>query len=202
MDFSRIARQLNEGMESTEAAISSSEKAKEGGIKQKEGTDRRRQAQKSQMSQQRTTPVKSDVSFTSEEYKTEREIAKNLREKRSDWRQDLIEAAKPDEQGNHPYVDVMPFVNQKAMEAGRQMKDAARMEGGKQAKMASEEFIGEEESGMDKAMAFMRDKYKGALMSPNKEKKEISDEERQRRARNRAKFAKKEHDRLYGRKND
>ena len=39
MDFSRIARQLNEGMESTEAAISSSEKAKEGGIKQKEGTN-------------------------------------------------------------------------------------------------------------------------------------------------------------------
>ncbi len=191
MDFSRIARQLNEGMESTEAAISSSEKAKEGGIKQKEGTDRRRQAQKSHMSQQRTTPVKSDVSFTSEEYKQKERLPESKRE-RSDWRQDLIEAAKPDEQGNHPYVDVMPFVNQKAMEAGRQMKDAARMEGGKQAKMASESA----------ALDFMRDKYKGALMSPNKEKKEISDEERQRRARNRAKFAKKEHDRLYGRKND
>ena len=62
--------------------------------------------------------------------------------------------------------------------------------------------MNEEESAMDKAMALMRDKYKGALMNPNKEKKEISDEERERRARNRAKFAKKEHDRLYGRKND
>ena len=192
MDFSNIARQLREDMSSTEAAISSAEKAKEGGIKQKEGTDRRREAQKAHMSQQRTAPVKSDVSFTSEEYKTEREVAKNLREKRSDWRQDLIEAAEPDEQGNHPYVDVMPFMNQKAMEAKRQMKDAARIEGGKQAKMASESA----------ALEFMRDKYKGALMNPNKEKKEISDEERERRARNRAKFAKKEHDRLYGRKND
>ena len=60
----------------------------------------------------------------------------------------------------------------------------------------------EEESAMDKAMALMRDKYKGALINPNEKKKEISDEERERRARNRAKFAKKEHDRLYGRKND
>ena len=192
--------------------------------------------------------MKSDVSFTSEEYKEEREIVKNLSNKLSDWRQDLVEAAKPDEEGNHPYVDVMPFMNQKAMEAGRQMKDAARMEGGKQAKMASEEVnvnpnlrrhnaviksikdrksgqghntfspfldrhrnvtdriknrrMNEEESAMDQAMRLMRDKYKGALMNPNKEKKEISDEERERRARNRAKFAKKEHDRLYGRKND
>ena len=202
MDFSNIARQLREDMSSTEAAISSSEKAKEGGIKQKEGTERRRQAQKAQMSQQRSTPVKSDVTFASEEYREEREIVKNLSNKLHDWRRDLVEAAKQEEESNHPYVDVMPFMNQKANEAKRQMKDAARMEGGKQAKMASEEFIGEEESGMDKAMALMRDKYKGALMNPNKEKKEISDEERERRARNRAKFAKKEHDRLYGRKND
>ena len=202
MDFSNIARQLREGMESTEAAASSSEKAVQGGMLQKQDTNRRRNSQKSHMSQQRSTPMKSDVTFASEGYREEREIVKNLSNKLSDWRQDLIEAAKPDEQGNHPYVDVMPFMNQKAMEAGRQMKDAARMEGGKQAKMASEEFIGEEESGMDKAMALMRDKYKGALMNPNKEKKEISDEERERRARNRAKFAKKEHDRLYGRKND
>ena len=246
MDFSNIARQLREGMESTEAAASSSEKAVQGGMLQKQDTNRRRNSQKSHMSQQRSTPMKSDVTFASEEYREEREIVKNLSNKLSDWRQDLVEAAKPDEQGNHPYVDVMPFMNQKAMEAGRQMKDAARMEGGKQAKMASEEVnvnpnlkrhnevidrykkdkpagnnvnpnlqrhkgvvdrfknrrMNEEESAMDKAMALMRDKYKGALMSPNKEKKEISDEERERRARNRAKFAKKEHDRLYGRKND
>ena len=195
MDFSNIARQLREGMESTEAAVSSSEKAVQGGMLQKQDTNRRRNSQKSHMSQQRSTPMKSDVTFASEEYREEREIAKNLSNKLHDWRKDLIEAAEPDEQGNHPYVDVMPFMNQRAMEAKRQMKDVARMEGGKQAKMANE-------SAMDDAMALMRDKYKGALMNPNKEKKEISDEERERRARNRAKFAKKEHDRLYGRKND
>ena len=199
MNFSRIARQLNEGMESTEAAISSSEKALQGGMMQKQETNRRRNSQKAHMSQQRNTPMKSDVTFASEEYREEREIAKNLSNKLHDWRRDLIEAAEPDEQGNHPYVDVMPFMNQKAMEAKRQMKDAARMEGGKQAKMANE-------SAMDDAMALMRDKYKGALMNPNEKKKEMSDEERrkerERRARNRSEFAKKEHDRLYGRKND
>ena len=195
MDFSNIARQLREGMESTEAAASSSEKATQGGMMQKQDTNRRRNSQKSHMSQQRSTPMKSDVTFASEEYREEREIVKNLSNKLSDWRQDLVEAAKPDEEGNHPYVDVMPFMNQKAMEAGRQMKDAARMEGGKQAKMANESA----------AMEFMKNKYKGQLMSDKELKakpKPMSKEVANERARRRAEFAKKEQDRLYGRKND
>ena len=138
MNFSNIARQLNEDTESTRAAATSSEKAQEGKNKQIEGTERRRQAQKAQMAQQGSTPVKSDISYTSEEARAERETEKMLRDSKSDWRTELNEAIGPDEEGNHPFVDVMPFINQKAEELKRQLKGAAKMEGGKVAKMANE----------------------------------------------------------------
>ncbi len=139
MDFSNIARQLNEGgMEATDAAISSSEKAVAGGQKQQENTRNRRAAQKTQMSQQKTTPVKSDVSYASEEARAEREEMKMMEAQKSDWRQELIEAAGPNDDPNHPYVDVMPFMNNKLNQAKKQMAAAAQKEGGKQAKMANE----------------------------------------------------------------
>jgi hypothetical protein len=125
MDFSNIARQLNEG-ESLDAAAASAEKATAGGQKQKEGTKDSRQKQKSQMATQTGLVRTSDVSYTSEEARKEREYAKMLVNESSDWRKELIEAAKPDEQGNHPYVDVMPFMNQKQQEAKRQMKGAVK----------------------------------------------------------------------------
>ena len=135
MNFSRIARQLNENV-SNEVAAASSEKAKEGGEKQVNNTMRRRESQKAQMSQQGSTPVKSDVSYTSEEARREREYVKMLENNKSDWREELKEAMKPGEEGAHPYVDVMPSVNQKAIETKRQMKGAAKEEGAKQGMQA------------------------------------------------------------------
>jgi len=131
MNFSNIARQLNEG-ESLDAAAAAAEKATAGGQKQKEGTMNAREKQKSQMAAQQNTPVKSDVSYASEEARKEREYAKMLTNESSDWRKELIEAAKPDAEGNHPYVDVMPSMDQKQQEAKRQMKDAAKMKAGQQ----------------------------------------------------------------------
>ena len=138
MDFSKL--HLSEGMESTEAAISSSEKAMAGGEKQREGTRNRRTSQKNQMSQQGSTPVKSDVSYASEEYRSQREYTKMMEGAKVDWRADLKEAMGPNDESNHPYVDVMPSMNQKADEAKKQMKQAALKQGGAQAKMANEEM--------------------------------------------------------------
>jgi hypothetical protein len=125
MNFSNIARQLNEG-ESLDAAAASAEKATTGGQKQKEGTMNAREKQKSQMAAQQNTPVKSDVSYASEEARMEREYDKMMSNQTVDWRKELMEAAKPDEQGNHPFVDVMPFMDQKQQEAKKQMKGAAK----------------------------------------------------------------------------
>ena len=80
------------------------------------------------MSTQKSTPQKSDVSFKSEEARLEREMANNMHKQQSDWRKELIEAAKPDDEGNHPYVDVMPFMGQKEREAKRQLKGDAKAE--------------------------------------------------------------------------
>lgn len=59
-----------------------------------------------------------------------------IAENSSNWRRDLNEAMGPDESGNHPFVDVMPFVNQKQKEAKKQEKGMESLEGGKQSKMA------------------------------------------------------------------
>lgn len=136
MDFSRIARQLDEMNPALSVSAASTEKAATGGQKQVDGTTRSREKQKAQMSQQQSTPKKSDISYTSEEYRKQREYDKMIANAKVDWREDLIEEAERD----HPYVDVMPFLNQKQMEAKRQEKGVAKMEAGKQAKMANEEM--------------------------------------------------------------
>ena len=125
MNFSNIARQLNEG-ESLDAAAAAAELATAGGQKQKEGTGNAREKQKSQMAAQKGTPVKSDVSYASEEARMGREYDKMMSNQSVDWRKELMEAVKPDEQGNHPFIDVMPFLDQKQQEAKKQMKAVAK----------------------------------------------------------------------------
>ena len=135
MDFSRIAKQINEENPALAAGAAASERALNGGQMQKSETERRKSKQKAQMAQQMATTKKSDVSYASEEYQSRREGIEKVKmyeAAKSDWRQQL------QEEGNHPYVDVMPFVDQKAMEAKKQMKGAAKVEGGKQAMQAEE----------------------------------------------------------------
>ena len=130
---------MKEGMEAVEAAQSSAEKAVASGEKQIQGTNNRKNRQKSQMAQQKAVNVKSDISYASEEARMEREELKMIEEQKSDWRQELIEAAGPNDDPNHPFVDVMPFMNNKLNQAKKQMKAAGgdtMREGGKQAKMA------------------------------------------------------------------
>ena len=134
MDFSNIARQLAEGV-SLDAAASAAEKASTGGQKQKEGTMNAREKQKSQMAAQQNTPVKSDISYASEEARRGREYDKMIANESVDWRKELYEAATPDEQGNHPFVDVMPFLDQKQQEAKKQMKGAVKAGKGMQSSM-------------------------------------------------------------------
>jgi hypothetical protein len=132
MNFSKL--HLSEG-ESLDAAAAAAEKASTGGQKQKEGTMNAREKQKSQMAAQQNTPVKSDVSYASEEARREREYDKMIANESVDWRKELYEAATPDEQGNHPFVDVMPFLDQKQQEAKKQMKGAVKAGKGMQSSM-------------------------------------------------------------------
>ena len=125
MNFSRIARQLNE-RESLQAAASASEKAQASAQTNAQATTQSKARQKAQMAQQTSTTKKSDVSYASEEAKLQRTYDKMWENNKSDWRKELTEALGPNDQPTHPYVDVMPSMNQKENEAKRQMKAAAR----------------------------------------------------------------------------
>ena len=138
MDFSNIARQLNESPDDPAytVAAASAEKATAGGQMQQQGTNTRKGRQKAQMSQTTATPTKSNVSYASEEARLEREATRMMESSKSDWRKELNEALNPDNDPNHPYVDVMPFMNQKAKNAKEEAKTSAAADAGKQAKMA------------------------------------------------------------------
>ena len=123
INFSKL--HLTEG-ESLDAAASASEKAVAGGEKQASDTSKSQMKQKAQMATQKTTMQKSGVSYASEEARKEREYARMIYNESSDWRQELNEALGPDDEGNHPFVDVMPSMDQKQKEAKRQMKAAIR----------------------------------------------------------------------------
>ena len=164
MNFSRIAQQLNEENPALSVERASGERALEGGQKQIDRTNQRKDRQKAQMAAQKSTPQKSDVSYASEEARQQREYDKMWHNEKSDWRTELVEAAKPDEQGNHPYVDVMPFVNQKQREAKNQEKGAAKMAvaGQGQAKMAEAK-----ELSIDDQMRISREAAKGRNPKPD-----------------------------------
>jgi len=190
MDFSRIAKQLNEG-ESLDAAASAAEKATQGGINAKEANRMSREKQKAGMAQQRSTVSKSDVSYASEEARSEREYAKMLNNERSDWRKDLNEALNDNAEGNHPFVDVMPSMDQKQQELKKQMKKVAT--GAADHDGYHEAGDGEHSVKEDKAFDLVRqqimDKHgPGAIIDTKKPKKQVSPEERkanaERRARN------------------
>ena len=162
MNFSKIAKQLNEENPALSVERASGERALEGGQKQIDRTNQRKDRQKAQMATQKQTPVKSDVSYTSEEARQQREYDKMWDNQKSDWRDELMEAMKPDEQGNHPYVDVMPFMTQKQREAKNQEKGAIKAAGMGQAKMAEAK-----ELSIDDQMKISREAAKGRNPNPD-----------------------------------
>ena len=110
MNFSRIAHQLNEQNPSLTATADSAERSKIGGQNQHDKTRKSRQDQKQQMSMSNPLPQKSGVTYASKEARKSREMHKMYESWKSDWRSEIKE-----EEGDHPYVDVMPSINQKSM---------------------------------------------------------------------------------------
>lgn len=95
-----------------DAEQSSSEMAK--GSVEKKMSPLSRQRQKDQMAQRTAPAKKSDVVYASEDYFNELrdkiEHRKAQDAARSDWRSDIKEAVgeRPQDEGDHPYVDIMP----------------------------------------------------------------------------------------------
>jgi hypothetical protein len=82
--------------------------------------------------------MKSNVSYASEEARLKREEIQMIESSKSNWRSEITEAAQPNDESDHPYVDVMPQMNQKAMDIKKKKMAAT---GAVQGKMAEEMSI-------------------------------------------------------------
>lgn len=69
------------------------------------------------------TPVQTVESFKNQQLKIEME--KRLRRDSSDWRSELAEAVNPDDDPQHPYVEIMPHFKYKEKEAKKNAGKAA-----------------------------------------------------------------------------
>lgn len=110
MDFSKL-----HFSETLEVEKATSEKAVQSG--QVQNDKRRIQRQKDQMAQKTRPAAKSDVVYATEDYfqelRQQVETRKAKDAARYNWRDSIEEAAveRPQDEGNHPYVDVMPHTH-------------------------------------------------------------------------------------------
>ena len=123
--------------------------------------------------------------YATEESRREREYDKMIANESVDWRKELYEAATPDEQGNHPFVDVMPFLDQKQQEAKKQMKGAVKAGKGMQSSMQQAPDMAEGLSVKDQ-MKVSQDYFKKRNARSPEEKASEEKKDAQGRAKNAA----------------
>jgi hypothetical protein len=132
MDFTRLnlkTYRLDEGVATGNNAIEAESKATTNSLensKPKQMDPRRREAQLNQRTARVGTPTTTQSIVSSHDYFADlrdRKQAINMFEKtKSDWRTEINEAANPDDDPNHPYVEVMPSTSFKAKEAEQNIK--------------------------------------------------------------------------------
>ena len=123
IDFTKLS--LNEGMTPTEQK--SSEEA--AASSQKKFDPRSTASQRSGRAQ-KTAPAKSGVIYANEDYfrglREALEVRKAKEQSRSDWRAEMSEEVNSEE-GEHPFVSVMPHANSQENRAKEQGKLAKEM---------------------------------------------------------------------------
>ena len=71
------------------------------------------------------TPVQTNIQSSYDVTKSNVELVKLREASKSDWRQEMMEAANPNDDPDHPFVEVMPFNDFRMKEAQNLMKKAA-----------------------------------------------------------------------------
>ena len=175
IDFTKL--QLKESLEAEQA---SSEKASASAEKKNNPAHLARQ--KGQMAGKMATAKKSDIVYASEEYfrklTSQVKLYKAQESAKVDWRETLEEAKKekPEEEGNHPYIKLMPFTNprQKQKEKAVQSQSQSQPEPAMSESISFEEAFGklidEAKETDNKAFQMMKAKLKGQLHDPSKHK--------------------------------
>ena len=143
MDFSKL--HLRETLEQEKVA---SEKATMSGEKQR--TMSRHQKQKDMMASKSGLPKKSDVVYASEEYfnnlRDRVDLYKRHEEAKHDWRATINEEEKTpkgEDEGQHPYVSVMPHKNSIEQDMKKKYKKNKESEDAGKALMKAQGMVGE-----------------------------------------------------------
>jgi hypothetical protein len=71
-------------------------------------------------------PVATGINSSYDAVKAHVELIKLREASKSDWRQEIMEAANPNDDPNHPFVEVMPFNDYRMKEAQKNMVKAAQ----------------------------------------------------------------------------
>ena len=172
IDFSKLNL-----METLEAEKVSSEKAVASADKKKDAAHTIRQ--KNQMAQKTGSTQKSDVVYASEDYFHElarqSQITRAHEKSRVDWRQDLEEhrgePAKASDEGNHPYVSIMPHKNSTEKQTRKKMDQESKeqeMTVGESVSFCEAfDTLVEKELSIDDQMRISREAAKGRNPNPD-----------------------------------
>ena len=167
-------------VETIEAEQASSEKAAMSSEKKNNPSHLVRQ--KSQMAGKMSTAKKSDVVYASEEYfrrlTSQVKLYKAQESAKVDWRETLEEAKneKPEEEGNHPYIKLMPFSNPKQKQKEKAVQSQTQPEPAMSESIDFEEafanLVSEAKETNNIAFQMVKDKLKaqGVLHTPGKPK--------------------------------
>jgi len=141
IDFTKL--QLKESLEAEQA---SSEKAAMSAEKKNNPAHLARQ--KGQMAGKMATAKKSDVVYASEEYfrklTSQVKLYKAQESAKVDWRETLEEAKKekPEEEGDHPYIKLMPFTNPRQKQKEKAVQSQSQPEPAMSESISFEEAFG------------------------------------------------------------
>lgn len=132
MDFTRLnlkTYRLDEGVATGNNAIEAESKATTNSLensKPKQMDPRRREAQLNQRTARVGTPTTTQSIVSSYDYfadlRDKKQAINMYENSKCDWRKEIQEAANPDDDPNHPYVEIMPSTSFKAKEAEQNIK--------------------------------------------------------------------------------
>jgi len=127
MDFSKL--KLNEGVTSSNNLALDAEKKTSDFATNVSAPAQKNPIRKEMQTKQRTakfgTPTTSqNIGDSYDMLRQHKELIKMRESAKTDWRKELMEAANPDDDPDHPYVEVMPHYSYRAKEAMENLKKA------------------------------------------------------------------------------
>ena len=136
MDFTRLnlkPYRIDEGVATGNNALEAENRATENSINNsapKQIDPNKKEMQLKQRTAKIGSPTTSQAIVSSYDHlldvQSKKEMIKLYEKEKTDWRKELLEAANPDDDPNHPFVEIMPSTAYKAKEAEENIKKGVK----------------------------------------------------------------------------